>query len=190
MPCLWVGIVDGQFRVMNQRLEMHPLQKRLFSGPSLRAPRGARGVLCAWHRSLLHRDERGASEGRNASASTLLNGVTPCVSPMMFSRHPRAMLSNGSSPTSVPSASALGCFAQATSTTSGTGPVSSRCFATKGRVGWLSKLTKNQPPHPQDAGLDPVVNPPYWASETAVSLNLTIPFLGLSEFIHIRCVQK
>ena len=33
-------------------IEMHPLQKLLFSGPSLRAPRGARGVLCAWHRSL------------------------------------------------------------------------------------------------------------------------------------------
>ena len=61
--------------------------------------RGGRvGVLCAWHRSLLHRDERGASEGRNASASTLLNGITPCVSPMMFSRHPRAMLSNGAHP--------------------------------------------------------------------------------------------
>ena len=73
--------------------------------------------------------------------TAVLNGITPCVSPMMFSRHPRAMLSNGGSPTSVPSASALGCFAQATSTTSGAGPVSSRCFATKGRVGWLSSAS-------------------------------------------------
>ena len=97
-------------------IEMHLLQELLLPGPSLRAPLGARGVLGAWHRSLLYCDERGASEGRNASGSTLLNRITPCASPMMFSRHSRAMLSNGGSPTSVPSASALGCFTQATST--------------------------------------------------------------------------
>ena len=37
------------------------------------------------------------------------------------------------------------------------------------------KLTKSWSTYPQDTGLDPVVNPPCWASETAVSLNLTIP---------------
>ena len=37
------------------------------------------------------------------------------------------------------------------------------------------KLTKSWSIYPQDTGLEPVVNPPYWASETAISLNLTIP---------------
>ncbi len=37
------------------------------------------------------------------------------------------------------------------------------------------KLTKSWSICPQDTGFDPVVNPPYWASETAISLNLTIP---------------
>ena len=36
-------------------------------------------------------------------------------------------------------------------------------------------LTKSWSIYPQDAGLEPVVNPLYWASETAISLNLTIP---------------
>ena len=39
------------------------------------------------------------------------------------------------------------------------------------------KLTKSWSIYPQDTGLEPVVNPPYWASETAISLNLTIPFV-------------
>ena len=42
------------------------------------------------------------------------------------------------------------------------------------------KLTKSWSIYPQDIGLDPVVNPPYWASETAITLNLTIP----SEEVH------
>ena len=37
------------------------------------------------------------------------------------------------------------------------------------------KLTKSSAIDSQDTGLEPVVNPPCWASETAVSLNLTIP---------------
>ena len=37
------------------------------------------------------------------------------------------------------------------------------------------KLTKSSSSDPQDAGLEPVANPPCWGSETAVSLNLTIP---------------
>ncbi len=37
------------------------------------------------------------------------------------------------------------------------------------------KLTKSSSIDPQDAGLEPAVNPPCWGSETAVSLNLTIP---------------
>ena len=36
------------------------------------------------------------------------------------------------------------------------------------------KLTKSSSIDPQDTGLEPVVNPPYLASETAISLNLTI----------------
>ena len=40
------------------------------------------------------------------------------------------------------------------------------------------KLTKSWSIYPQDTGLEPVVNPPYWASETAISLNLTIPPAG------------
>ena len=41
--------------------------------------------------------------------------------------------------------------------------------------GGTVKLTKSWSIYPQDTGLEPVVNPPYWASETAISLNLTIP---------------
>ena len=38
------------------------------------------------------------------------------------------------------------------------------------------KLTKSSSSDPQDTGLEPVANPPCWGSETAVSLNLTIPY--------------
>ena len=37
------------------------------------------------------------------------------------------------------------------------------------------KLTKSSSSDLQDTGLEPAVNPPCWGSETAVSLNLTIP---------------
>ena len=37
------------------------------------------------------------------------------------------------------------------------------------------KLTKSSSIDPQDTGLEPVGKPPCWGSETAVSLNLTIP---------------
>ena len=36
------------------------------------------------------------------------------------------------------------------------------------------KLTKSQSLDPQDTGLEPVVNPPYLASETAINLNLIL----------------
>ena len=39
----------------------------------------------------------------------------------------------------------------------------------------IVKLTKSSLIDPQDTGLKPVANPPCLASETAVSLNLTIP---------------
>ena len=39
----------------------------------------------------------------------------------------------------------------------------------------IVKLTSSSSIDPQDAGLQPVVNPPCWASKTAVSFNLTIP---------------
>ena len=41
--------------------------------------------------------------------------------------------------------------------------------------GGIVKLTNSSSIDPQDAGLQPVVNPPCWASKTAVSFNLTIP---------------
>ena len=37
------------------------------------------------------------------------------------------------------------------------------------------KLTKSSSIDPQDTGLEPAGKPPCWGSETAVSLNLTIP---------------
>ena len=37
------------------------------------------------------------------------------------------------------------------------------------------KLTESSSIDPQDTGLESAVNPPCWGSETAVSLNLTIP---------------
>ena len=37
------------------------------------------------------------------------------------------------------------------------------------------KLTRSESIDPQDTGLEPAVNPPCWASKTAVVLNLTIP---------------
>ena len=39
----------------------------------------------------------------------------------------------------------------------------------------IVKLTKSSLIDPQDTGLKPVANPPCLASETAGSLNLTIP---------------
>ena len=36
------------------------------------------------------------------------------------------------------------------------------------------KLAESESIEPQDTGPEPVVNPPCWASETVVSLNLTI----------------
>ena len=41
------------------------------------------------------------------------------------------------------------------------------------------KLTKSSAIDPKDTGLEPVVNPPCWASETAVSLNLTVSIIPL-----------
>ena len=58
----------------------------------------------------------------------------------------------------------------------------------------IVKLTSSSSIDPQDAGLQPVVNPPCWASKTAVSFNLTIPMkvpwvgivLGGVRFMHQR----
>ena len=38
----------------------------------------------------------------------------------------------------------------------------------------IVKLAKSESIDPQDTGPEPVVNPPCWASETVVSLNLTV----------------
>ena len=48
------------------------------------------------------------------------------------------------------------------------------------------KLTKSLSIYPQDTELKPVVNQPYWASKTAISLNLTIPVKTLGR----RCWKK
>ena len=42
------------------------------------------------------------------------------------------------------------------------------------------KLTQSSSIDPHDTGLQPVVDAPCWASETAVSLNLTIPSQALA----------
>ena len=44
-----------------------------------------------------------------------------------------------------------------------------------GLSGRHSQVDEKLVDRPQDTGLQPVVNPPCWASQTAVSLNLTIP---------------
>ena len=46
---------------------------------------------------------------------------------------------------------------------------------TSGAERGIVKLTKSSSIDPQDTGLQPAVNPPCWASRTAVGLNLTIP---------------
>ena len=43
----------------------------------------------------------------------------------------------------------------------------------RGRRTGIVKLTKSSSIDPQDTGLQPVANPPCWASKTAASLNLT-----------------
>ena len=43
----------------------------------------------------------------------------------------------------------------------------------------IVKLTKSSSTDPQDTGLKPGANPPGWASETAVSLNLTVSIIPL-----------
>ena len=40
-------------------------------------------------------------------------------------------------------------------------------------------LTKSWSIYPQDTGLEPVANPPCWASKTAASLNLTVRMIPL-----------
>ena len=45
----------------------------------------------------------------------------------------------------------------------------------------IVKLTKSSSIDPQDTGLQPVANPPCWASKTVASLNLTIPRKGLED---------
>ena len=59
------------------------------------------------------------------------------------------------------------------------------------------KLTQSSSIDPQDTALESVVNPPCWASETAVSLNLTIPSGPIDKaprwvvygliFVRVRC---
>ena len=43
----------------------------------------------------------------------------------------------------------------------------------------IVKLTKSSSIDPQDTGLQPVANPPCWASKTAASLNLTVSIIPL-----------
>ena len=78
-------------------------------------------------------------------------------------RAPRAMLSNGDSPTSVPSAAALGCFVQATSTASGAGQFLRDVSRPKGACVAV-KLTKIGLPEPQDIVREALLNTTCWAS--------------------------
>ena len=59
---------------------------------------GVRSSILAFHRGLLH--DAGGEHPRAGMCrgSTLLNGITGCVSPMRFSQHPRTKLTNGDSP--------------------------------------------------------------------------------------------
>ena len=43
----------------------------------------------------------------------------------------------------------------------------------------IVKLTKSLSIEPQEIGLQPVANPPCWASKTAASLNLTVSIIPL-----------
>lgn len=52
----------------------------------------------AIHRGLLHDGGQEHPRAGMCRGSTLLNGITQCVSPMRFSQHPRAKLTNGDSP--------------------------------------------------------------------------------------------
>ena len=52
------------------------------------------------------------------------------------------------------------------------------------------KLTKSSSIDPQDTGLEPAVNPPCWGSETAVSLNLTIPHGGADDPVPLRAHRR
>ena len=47
----------------------------------------------------------------------------------------------------------------------------------RGRRTGIVKLTKSSSIDPQDIGLQPVANPPCWASKTAASLNLTVSII-------------
>ena len=49
----------------------------------------------------------------------------------------------------------------------------------RGRRTGIVKLTKSSSIDPQDTGLQPVANPPCWASKTAASLNLTVSIIPL-----------
>ena len=48
------------------------------------------------------------------------------------------------------------------------------------------KLTKSSSIDPQDAGGQPVANPPCWASRTVVSLNLTVSMIPLPIGVALR----
>ena len=50
----------------------------------------------------------------------------------------------------------------------------------------IVKLTKSSSIDPQDTGLQPVANPPYWASKTAASLNLTVPCADVLRLIFAK----
>ena len=53
----------------------------------------------------------------------------------------------------------------------------------------IVKLTKSSSIAPQDTGLQPVANPPCWASRTAARLNLTTP-VGVLRYITVDFLWK
>jgi hypothetical protein len=75
-------------------VEVDLLEDLLFAS----GPLGGSSSTLAFHGGLLHgRGEEHPRAGM-CRGSILLNGITPCVSPMRFSRHPRTKLTNGDRP--------------------------------------------------------------------------------------------
>jgi hypothetical protein len=75
-------------------VEVDLLEDSLLSPGAL----GGSASTLAFHRGLLHDGGEEHPRAGMCRGSTLLNGITRCVSPMRFSQHPRTKLTNGDSP--------------------------------------------------------------------------------------------
>ena len=79
-----------------RRIEMNRLEQLLLSVRA-RLGAGVSGPL-AWHGGLLYRQRVEHPRAGMCRAGILLNGITPGVSPMRLSPHPRTKLANGDRP--------------------------------------------------------------------------------------------